>query len=53
MVAHIFNLSTKEAEAGGVSEFEASTVYRTKFQYSLKKTKNSKRAGAISIVHGL
>jgi hypothetical protein len=28
MVAHAFNPSTREAEAGGFSEFEASLVYR-------------------------
>jgi hypothetical protein len=28
MVAHAFNPSTWEAEAGGFSEFEASLVYR-------------------------
>jgi hypothetical protein len=32
MVAHTFNPSTWEAEAGGISEFEASLVYRVSFR---------------------
>jgi hypothetical protein len=28
VVAHVFNPSTQEAEVGGISEFEASVVYR-------------------------
>ena len=28
MVAHTFNLSTQEAEAGGITEFQVKPVYR-------------------------
>ena len=28
VVVHVFNCSTSEAEAGGISEFEARLVYR-------------------------
>ena len=34
VVVHTFNLSTQEAETGGVCEFEANLVYKSEFQDS-------------------
>jgi hypothetical protein len=52
VVAHAFNPSTREAEAGGISEFEASLVYKVSSRTaraiqrnpaSKNKTKNPKK----------
>ena len=50
MVAHTFNPSTREAEAGGSHEFEASLVYKVSSKtvtqrnsVSKNKTKQKKR----------
>jgi hypothetical protein len=37
---HVFNASTKEAEAGGISEFETSLVYRVNFRTARATQRN-------------
>jgi hypothetical protein len=41
VVAHAFNLSTREAEAGGFLEFEASLVYRVSSRTARATQRNS------------
>jgi hypothetical protein len=55
MVAHAFNPSTWEAEAGGIFEFEASLVYRVSSRTTRAIQRNpvseKKKKGDISIKH--
>jgi hypothetical protein len=64
MVAHAFNLSTREAEAGGYSEFQDSLVYRVSSRTARaaqrkpvsKNKKNQKKKhkklGMVATFHG-
>jgi hypothetical protein len=40
-VAHAFNSSTWEAEAGGISEFKASLIYTEKLSLETKQNKTN------------